>query len=156
MELVKQHTFPVFIQLLLCVISAQDVRQRGQPFCPGQFVFQTAVCFLIICLGCIRSSVVFQIQFPIPGVDVAIRFIHIFMHSAEEIFRLYSLYFRQTRNHVHGSSQFQHIPGNTAASVAVTIGDQRLAAQFLVLKFLPASDHCMRCHHSVICGISGV
>ena len=156
MKLVKQHTFPTFIQLLLCVISAQNVRQRGQPFRPGQFVFQTAVCFLIVCLGCIGSSVVFQIQFSIPGVDVAVRFLHIFMHPAEEIFRLYSLYFRQARNHVHGSSQLQHIPGNTAASIPVAVGDQSLAAQFLVLKFLPASNHRMRCHHTIIGGISGV
>src|SRR5699024_1598780 len=123
-ELMQQHALPAVVQLLLRVLAAQNVCHGGEPLDLRQLVLHMAVGFLIICLRGIGSSVILQIQLSVPGMHVTVCVVHILVHLAEEFSGSSRLYIGQSRQLVHSPAQLQHLSGNTAAAVSVSVGDQ--------------------------------
>ena len=151
----QQHALPAVVQLLLRVLAAQNVCNGGQPLDLRQLVLHMAVGLLIICLRGIGSSVILQIQLSVPGMHVTVCVVHILVHLAEEFSGSSRLYIGQSRQLVHSPAQLQHLSGNTAAAVSVSVGDQGIFAEILVLEFFPASDYGVGSHHTVVGGIPG-
>lgn len=79
-----------------------------------------------------------------------------FMQLSEKFSRLYRFYMGKPRNHIHGPSQLQHIPGDSASAVTVAVRDQGIPAQIFVFELIPASQDCVGSNHSIIGGISGI
>ncbi len=150
MELQKQNGLPGVVNHFSLIAAAGKTCERGQPFRLAELKFHLAVHPLVAGLRSIGAAVVFQIQFAVPDGDFLRGVFHILMELAEEIVRAACLYMRKAGNLVQNAAHFQHIAVRAAASVAMAVGDQRIAREIFILEFFPASKRGDRGDHSVI------
>ena len=152
MELMQEHALPALVDLFLRVAAAGKEIHRGQPLRQRQLMLHMAVHLLIVRLRCVGAAMILQIKLAIPDRHVPVGPLHIFMHFPEKRTGCPCLHMRQSRRLIHGAAHHEHFPVHTAASIAITVSDQRLPAQIFVAELLPASKNGAGRHMSTVSG----
>ncbi|MNM79374.1 hypothetical protein D3C81_913020 [compost metagenome] len=153
-ELVAQDRFPAFVQLRFRIslpVSFREQRlQAEQPFgVPGQQL-QFAVHLFVVRLAGVGSSMVFQVQLTVPGMNIAIRRPNGLLQLGEKFVRPAGRYPRKARHFVEPPPQLQMLAIDTAASIPITVRKQKLFVNLFVAIRLPNALHAGRLNIPVI------
>ena len=142
MELICQNVFPAFCQFFLSGICKpshfQSIHNR-QPFCIAVQKLHFSIHTLIICLTCIGSSMILQIQFSIPCMHILVCIFHSFLQISEIFCCRGSFQVRKSRYLINTTSVFQHIPVDPAAAITKSISNQQLLVHLLFTVCIPGS-----------------
>ena len=128
-ELLQKHCPPVLLEPVVRVFGAESNRCGGRPqFGLPQQVFAAAVALLGAGLRGVRAPVQLQVHLPHPGRGVRV----VGLGSREEVRRAAELHRRRTLQGPGASAAGDHLPGRTAAAVAVPVRHQAHGAAAVV------------------------
>jgi len=151
MKLVPQDGFPYIFQVIGSLSAASG--QHAEPLGPHQSLFQLPVPFFVFRLRRIGAAVQFQIQLPVPGMDifsVLFRLFYILMQFIKKCACRIIFYMRHSRNLFQRPAALKHVSRHAPAAVTVPIRHQDILAECFILKLLPASQHSLPLYVTVI------
>ena len=150
-ELVDQNLFPHSLQLF-CRVRNLILRKHRQQFQIHQAKLGFPVRTFVSSHGSQRSSVVFKIEFPFPYRQPGA-----VSHTFLQLIKVGpGKFLADHRNppdsFFHAQGSLQHLPGRPAASVPITVGNQNIIVDVLVLVAHPSAHNRVRVQSSVVSG----
>ena len=140
MELVGQNQLPALCEaFLLCFFQASchEALHNGHPLSPAVQKLHFPVHAFVVALAGVSSPVVFQIQFPVPGIYILVCVLYCLLQFSEILPCCGCFHMRQPRNPVQSPSLFQHVTVHTPAAVSESIGDEQVFVHLLLTVGIP-------------------
>ncbi|MNO19361.1 hypothetical protein D3C76_90930 [compost metagenome] len=133
---------PAF-QQRLCRIAAEAALFHSQEHLePLRFPvqqLQLPVHSLVVGLAGICPPVIFQVQLPVPGMNILVRAADRFIQAFKIFIRTPRPDFRNPGHLIKTAAHFQHFAVDSPAAIAVSVGEQQLAVEILVPVLIPDS-----------------
>ncbi|MNJ45240.1 hypothetical protein D3C77_403270 [compost metagenome] len=147
MKLIAQDDFPAIVQRLAAIllpILAQYTVHDAQPLRITIQQLQLPIHSFVVCLACICSAMVFQIQLAIPCMHIAVGLLHRLIQFPEKFIRSACFQLRHAWNPIQSTAHFQHFAVHAAAAVAIAIRQKQLLIHLFVAIGVPASFNGLR------------
>ena len=140
MELVGQDQLPALCEaFLFCFFQASchEALHNGHPLSPAVQKLHFPVHAFVVALAGVSSPVVFQIQFPVPGIYILVCVLYCLLQFSEILPCCGCFHMRQSRNPVQSPSLFQHVTVHTPAAVSESISDEQVFVHLLLTVGIP-------------------